>query len=138
MLTSLDRIILERYVTLDVIGIYNVAYTIAFAMNMVIQSFYRAFEPNIFQKYTDCGNGVEFVSYMRRMNNIYNFALYALALLLSLFAKEALVIVTSEKYYSAAVYVPPVLVGVIFAGRKLIMDCALAAEKRSVISGIAS
>lgn len=136
VLTSLDRIILERYVTLEIIGIYNIAYTIAFALNMVIQSFYRAFEPNIFQKYTDYGNGEVFVSYMHRVNNIYNFLLYALAIALSLFAKEALMIIASEKYYAAAFYVPPVLVGVIFSGRKLLMDCALAAEKRSVISGI--
>ena len=45
-------------------------------------------------------------------------------------------IVASEKYYSAVMYVPSVLVGVIFAGRKLMIDCALAAEKRSIVSGI--
>lgn len=135
-LTSFDRIILERYVSLEIIGIYNIAYTIAFALNMVIQSFYRALEPDIFQKYNVETVEKVFVPYMRKMNNIYNFALYAMALLLSLFSKEALMIVASEKYYSAVIYVPPVLVGVILAGRKLMIDCALAAEKRSVVSGV--
>lgn len=135
-LTSFDRIILERYVSLEVIGIYNIACTIAFTLNMVIQSFYRALEPDIFKKYNPETVENVFIPYMRKMNNMYNFALYALALLLSLFAKEALMIVASEKYYSAVKYVPPVLVGVLFAGRKLMIDCAIAAEKRSVISGI--
>ena len=52
-LTSFDRIILERYVTLEIIGIYNIAYTIAFALNMVIQSFYKALEPDIFHRYKE-------------------------------------------------------------------------------------
>lgn len=135
-LTGFDRIVLERYVSLEVLGIYNIAYTIAFALNMIIQSFYRALEPDIFQKYNSEAIEGIFVPYMRKMNNVYNFALYAMALFLSLFAKEALMIVASEKYYSAVMYVPSVLVGVIFAGRKLMIDCALAAEKRSIVSGI--
>lgn len=135
-LTSFDRIILERYVSLEIIGIYNIAYTIAFALNMVIQSFYKALEPDIFQRYNKDTVEDVFIPYMRKINNIYNFTLYAMALLLSLFAKEALMIVASEKYYSAVMYVPPVLVGVLFSGRKLLIDCAIASEKRSVISGI--
>lgn len=135
-LTSFDRIILERYVSLEIIGIYNIAYTIAYAMNMVIQSFYKALEPDIFQKYNSETVTEVFTPYLRKMNNIYNFALFALALALSLFAKEALIIVASKSYYSAAFYVPFVLVGVIFSGRNLLMNCALTAEKRSVISGI--
>lgn len=135
-LTSFDRVILERYVSLEIIGIYNIAYTIAFAANMVIQSFYKALEPNIFQRYNAESIEKDFVPYMSRMNNIYNFALYALALGLSLFSKEALMIVVSRNYYSAAFYVPFVLVGVVFSGRNMLMTCALTAEKRSVVSGI--
>lgn len=136
VLTSLDRIILERYVSLEIIGIYNIAYTIAFAMNMVIQSFYKALEPNIFQKYNAGSAGYDFIPYMRKTNSIYNFALYVLALILSLFAKEALLIVATESYYSAAFYVPLVLVGVVFSGRNMLINCVLTAEKRSVVSGI--
>ncbi len=135
-LTSFDRVILERYVNLEIIGIYNIAYTIAFATNMVIQSFYKALEPNIFQRYNPDTLEQDFIPYMSKMNNIYNFALYALALGLSLFSKEALMIVASKSYYSAAFYVPFVLVGVVFSGRNMLMSCALTAEKRSVISGI--
>lgn len=136
VLTNLDRIILERYVSLEIIGIYNIAYTIAFAMNMVIQSFYKALEPNIFQKYNAGSVEYDFIPYMRKINDIYNFALYALALMLSLFAKEALLLVATESYYMAAVYVPLVLVGVIFSGRNMLINCVLTAEKRSVVSGI--
>lgn len=137
-LTSIDRIILERYVSLEIIGIYNIAYTIAMAMNMIIQSFYKAIEPNIFQKYSDDSNQTSFLFYMTKMNNIYNFALYVGALALAVFSEEALMIVTSEKFYKAASYVPFVLVGVIFSGRNLLMGCVLTAEKRSVISGIST
>ncbi|WP_296014181.1 oligosaccharide flippase family protein [uncultured Treponema sp.] len=136
VLTSLDKVILERYVSLEIIGIYNIAYTIAFAMNMIIQSFYKALEPSIFQKYNENPDIDAFVPYMKKINNIYNFALYALALILSLFAKEALMIIAGEKYYSAAFYVPLVLIGVIFSGRNVFIECALTAEKRSIINGI--
>lgn len=134
-LTSVDRIILERYVSLEIIGIYNIAYTIAMAMNMVIQSFYKAIEPNIFQKYSSDSNQTTFLPYMKKINNIYNFALYICALALVVFSEEALMIVASEKFYTAALYVPFVLVGVIFSGRNLLMGCILTAEKRSVING---
>ena len=137
-LTSIDRIILERYVSLEIIGIYNIAYTIAMAMNMIIQSFYKAIEPNVFQKYSDDSNQTSFLFYMTKMNNIYNFALYVGALALAVFSEEALMIVASEKFYKAASYVPFVLVGVIFSGRNLLMGCVLTAEKRSVISGIST
>ena len=85
--------------------------------SMVIQSFYKALEPDIFQKYNSESVDEVFTPYLRKMNNIYNFALFALALALSLFAKEALIIVASKSYYSAAFYVPFVLVGVISSGR---------------------
>lgn len=51
ILSVSDRIILERNVPMAEIGIYNVAFTMALALNIVIQSGYKAIEPEIFKRY---------------------------------------------------------------------------------------
>lgn len=46
---AIDRIILERYVSLDDLGIYTLAFTIGNTLNMFIIAFNQAYQPSYFQ-----------------------------------------------------------------------------------------
>lgn len=46
---AIDRIILERYVSLDELGIYTLAFTVGHALNMFIMAFNQAYQPSYFQ-----------------------------------------------------------------------------------------
>jgi O-antigen/teichoic acid export membrane protein len=46
---AIDRIILERYVGLDELGIYTLAFTIGHTLNMFIMAFNQAYQPSYFQ-----------------------------------------------------------------------------------------
>ena len=47
-----DRIILEKYVSLKELGLYSIAYTLGFGLNVVINGSYRAFEPILFKSFS--------------------------------------------------------------------------------------
>ena len=46
---AIDRIILERYVGLDDLGIYTLAFTIGHTLNMFIMAFNQAYQPSYYQ-----------------------------------------------------------------------------------------
>ncbi len=55
IISMLDRIILERYVSLNALGLYSVASTLSLTLNIVIQGIYRSFEQKIFREHNHEG-----------------------------------------------------------------------------------
>lgn len=134
VLSSFDRIILERNVPISSIGIYNVAYTLALSLNLVIQSVYKAIEPEIFKRYgTD-----DFYSFVNRAKSIYFSFIYVFGLIICLYSQEVFYYMTSPSFHVGYKLTPLLIVGVIMTGQNVIYSSILSAEKKTKSMGMAT
>ena len=129
-----DRIILERYVSLFDIGIYSVAYTLAFALNMIIQSGYKALEPEFYKRFLQPG----FFHFAKKVQSNFLFLIFTLAMFLTLFSQEFFKIMTSDNYYKGYLLVPVIIIGALMSGQNVIFRTILTAEKKTKIVGFSS
>jgi len=134
LIDMIDRIILERYVSLDRIGIYSIAYTLGFGLNVIIQGAYHAFEPVFFKKIYDD----DFNSLFKIIKKHYVFIILILGLSIALFSKEILLIMASEQFIAGYLIVPIVLLAAIFKGEYLIFSTVLIGHKKTFIITLAT
>jgi O-antigen/teichoic acid export membrane protein len=134
LLSTSDRVILERNVTMDELGIYNVAFQIALVLSIVIRSGYLAIEPELFSRFGKDG----FYDFIRKAQSVYFCTIYVMALALSLFSQELLYMMTSKAFHGGYILVPALMVGVIMTGQNVIYNGILHGEKRTKVSGAAT
>jgi O-antigen/teichoic acid export membrane protein len=134
LLSFSDRILLERYVPMSDIGIYSIAYTLSFSLNMVIYSVYKAIEPEIFIRY----GTLDFERFILKSKSVFFLIIYSAAMFVSLFSQEFFSLVTSKSYMQAYLYVPFIIIGVIMTGQNVIFGGILTAEKRTKIVGFST
>ena len=129
-----DRIILERFVPISQIGIYSLAYTLALTLNIVIQGFYKAVEPEIFQHY----GKDSFNTFIKKTQNIFFLVVYFGAMFITLFSQEVFKIMASKEFYEGYLLVPILMIGVIMTGQNVIFGGIIIAEKKTKTDGIAT
>ncbi|MFT4093289.1 MAG: oligosaccharide flippase family protein [Niabella sp.] len=134
IMTLSDRILLERNISLSRIGIYNVAVTLSYALNIIIQSGYKAIEPEIFRQYKT----PFFPKFINHTKSIYFAAIYICAMGLSLFSKDFFYYFTSPPFHEGYKLVPYILCGVIMSGENVIYSGILSAEKNTKAIGWAT
>lgn len=126
LLTTFDRVILEPNISLGDLGLYSVAYTIAISLNIVIQAFYKSFEPIIFRE-------INAESFERTAYNLYRFFLFTIFLFgfaLALGSPEVFRIVTSKAFYAGHRIVPFLVISVVIAGINTFLGTLLVARGR--------
>ncbi|WP_461789344.1 oligosaccharide flippase family protein [Pedobacter sp.] len=129
-----DRIILERYVSLSDIGIYSVAYTLAYSLTIVIQSGYRSFEPEIYRRY----DSPDFNEFVENIHKVYMFVVYFLALMLVIFAKDVLQVMTKGNFIQGYILIPLIVIGVIATAQNAILISIVISEKNTKLSGLST
>ena len=136
-----DRVILERYISLDQLGVFSVAITLATVLNIVIQALYKAFEPILFKEYFN----ENFQETNLKLYKFYLLALFAGAFGTSIFSKEFFAIATSGAFKDGYKLVPFFIVSVVIAGINTYLNILMIANKKqkmvsfvSIISAIIS
>ena len=129
-----DRIILERFVPISQIGIYSLAYTLALTLNIVIQGFYKAIEPEIFQHY----GKDSFNTFIKKTQNTFFLIVYFGAMFITLFSQEVFKIMASKEFYEGYLLVPILMIGVIMTGQNVIFGGIIIAEKKNKVMGVAT
>lgn len=132
ILSVSDRIILERNVSMSDLGLYNVAFTMALALNIVVQSGYRAIEPEIYKHYGQS----DYNSFVQKIQTLYFIAIYVVGLGICLFSQEAFYFMTSSSFHEGYKLVPLLIIGVMLTGHNVIYGGIISAEKRTKVSGI--
>jgi len=122
-----DRLIMERFLSLADIGIFSIAYTIAFSITVAIQGGYRAFEPVIFRTYGSEG----FNATIKKVNSFFMSAVLVLGLGISLFSQEVIYLMANERYKNAYFYIPGLVIGFCFNAQNLLYNTILTAERRT-------
>lgn len=131
LLSMSDRLILERNVGIGQLGIYNIAATMAMVLNVVVQSGYKAIEPEMFKRY-----GTEdYYSFVRRGQGLFFFVIYSGAMALCLFSQEAFFIMTTKSFHHGYWLVPVLILSVVMTGQNIIYGGVLLSEKRTKVQG---
>lgn len=132
--TISDRILIDKYLSLNELGIYSTAATIALILNIFSFGAYKAFEPYIFKNW-----GQE--SFMRIFENIRNAFVYVLligVLCLSVFSKEFFQIMTDVKFHGAYWYVPMIIIGVYSSSLSMLYGTIITAKGKTKINSMIS
>lgn len=95
-----NRYFLQTFHTIEEVGLYSIGFSIAGIAAMVIGVFFLAWEPMAMKLINDKPHHYVYDSIAR----LFLFVTSIVILGVTFFAKEVLVILTTEKYYSAFVY----------------------------------
>jgi O-antigen/teichoic acid export membrane protein len=121
-LTMADRYFLKYFSTIAQVGLYSLGYNIGMVMNLVEQAFQLAWPPHRFAIAKQPNAKHQFA----RILTYYLLAFGFLAMVLSLLAKELLMIMTTPKFYPAATVIPLIALSYIFSGVRHMTNTGLA------------
>jgi len=107
LLNSIDRVILEKYVSLSEVGIYTLGYQMGLVMSVLVVSINRAWIPNYYDLMSQQKNDQAYE--IRRAFYLWLTGIGAVSLVGSLWSKEILVILTPENFHKSAQIVPVIL-----------------------------
>jgi O-antigen/teichoic acid export membrane protein len=128
-----DRVILEKYVTLEDLGLYSIAYTLGFGLNVVINGSYRAFEPILFKNFSHHN----FLEIFIKIKDSFFALVFFAALFLILYSQEVLKIVATDSYFSASYIVPIIVLAAIAKGIYMLYAVLAMYGKNTKIIGLA-
>lgn len=113
ILTLLDRYFLKVFTTMDIVGIYSLGYKIATIMSMlVIVPFSMAWSPLVLKWYNE-GTAKELNAKVYRY---YSIAGFFIALIISLYSKEIIHIMTTPPFFDAYKIVYFIVLAYLFHG----------------------
>ena len=108
----INRIMLKFMLTITDVGLYNVSYRIVSPINLIVSTFLSSVTPLVYENYESKNMPLE----IARVFRVFFGAALTLMIALSIFAKEALFLLTTKDYYSAASIVPVLTLSAIFSG----------------------
>jgi len=112
-----DKIILEKFVTLSAIGLYGIAVTFANLLRLVVMSANQALQPN-FMEMSKNDRKIA-TSAFKPIITKWAILVSLCFLVLAVFSKEAIMLLTPAKFYSASAYIPILLLAHVFRGMYL-------------------
>lgn len=129
LLTIGDRYILKIFLSYSEVGIYSLGYKIAGLINMLlVQSFQLGFLPLAFQMY----DKPDSKRYFSKVLTYYTYILVFVSLGLSLFSKEALLLLARDPAYIVAYTVVPLItLAFIFKGMQFVFSLGLHYAKKT-------
>ncbi|MGE5364358.1 MAG: lipopolysaccharide biosynthesis protein [Bacteroidota bacterium] len=128
-----DRYFLEHYTSLSDVGLYSLGYRIAAMLSILVtKPFNMAWPPYMF-KTAEKKNAPEIY---KNVLVYYLFVAAWVGSLLSLFSREALMIVATSAYYGAYKIVPIIVVSYILVGIEQIMVAGLHITKKTKYAGL--
>ena len=134
VLSLSDRLILERFVSISELGIYGLACTLALTLNIVIQGFYKAVEPEIFKRVSQ----INFGQFINQIQSIFFAVVYLGAMVIALFSQEIFKIMASPEFYNGYLLIPILMIGVIMSGQNIMFGAIVLAEEKTKIIGMAT
>ncbi len=128
-----DRFILEQYASLADLGLYSIAYTLGFAVSIIINSGYKAFEPILFKEFKN----KNFLDIFYSIKKEYMLIIFAIGLLVIMFSQELLYFIASENFYEAYYLVPFIVLAAISKGIYMLCAVLLMIQKNTKVLSLA-
>ena len=108
ILTLMDRVFLNHYTTLAVVGIYSLGYQFGSVMSLITTSINYAWAPFFMSTAKERGEEAETI--FSRLTTYYMIAILFISLAISLFARDIIILMTTPKYYDSHRIIP-IIVG---------------------------
>jgi len=132
--TISDRILIDKYLSLNDLGIYSIAASIALILNIFSFGAYKAFEPYIFKNW----GGENFIKIFENIRNSFVYVLLIGVLCLSVFSKEFFILMTDVKFHGAYFYVPMIIIGVYSSSLSMLYGTIITAKGKTKINSLIS
>jgi O-antigen/teichoic acid export membrane protein len=129
-----DRLLLERYIGLEELGIYSVAATLVLVLNIVIQAFYKTFEPILFKEFLSS----DFQETNLKFYKVYLSILFIAAFSTAIFSKEFFQVFTSPAFNLAYKIVPLLTLSVVIFGINTYLNVLMIANNKQKIVSMVS
>lgn len=126
LMTSADRYFLQHFSTTAEVGLYSIGYKIGLIMNLIVQSIQLAWPAIMF----DLAKQPKAEWQFSKILTYYLLILGFIGLGLALFAREALIIMTTPKFHDAYIVVPLITISYIFYGLRFITNTGLATQNK--------
>ena len=127
-----DRLLIDKYLTLEDLGIYSTASTLALVLNIVAYGAYKAFEPYFFKIY----GSHNFLAKFKKVHDGYFFVLVSGAMGLAIFAKEFFQVFSEARFHIAYYYVPIILIGVITSSMNMLYSTIITAREKTKVNSV--
>jgi O-antigen/teichoic acid export membrane protein len=132
--TISDKILIDKYLNLNELGIYSTAVTLALILNIFSYGAYKAFEPYIFKNW----GSKNFIILFEKIRDTYVYILLIGVLCLSIFSKEFFQIMSNIKFHEAYWYVPLIIIGVYSSSLSMLYGTIITAKGKTKINSIVS
>jgi O-antigen/teichoic acid export membrane protein len=136
-ITFVDRLILERFVTLEALGIYGIGYQLASAISIISLAIVNAWISPFFKLAGKKEGPEEY----RRILTYFCLTVFMITLVLVVLSREIIYIVATAKYLESAIILRLVAVGLVFHGiyQALLLPLFYVQKTQwiSVVTGIA-
>jgi len=126
-LTSADRYFLQAFDSAAAVGIYAIGYSIGMAMNLAVQAVQLAWPAQMFAIAKRDDAERQLGRLLTHFLVVFGFAW----LVLSVYAREIVVVMTTPRYYEAAAVVPLVTLAYVFYGVRMITNTGLMTRNRT-------
>ncbi len=113
-LNFIDRVILERYVSLADLGIYTLGYQVGMVMSVLVNSFNQAWAPNYYDLMKD--KNLNHSWHVKRVFYIWLGVIGTICLIGSMWSKELLLFLTPAKFHKSAQIVPIIIFSYVING----------------------
>lgn len=123
-----DKLFINYFFSPFETGIYSISQKIGTAIHALItSSFLQTYLPRRFEimKQDDAKENYAHIL------NYYLIVMCSIGLLVSLFGAEILILMTTEKYYSASKYIPPIVLSMILFGMKYHFEIGVVISKET-------
>lgn len=107
-----DRAILQIYVSLSALGLYSLGYQFGAIMIMISGAISTAWWPFVYKRMAEKGDAAK--PELSRIITYYALTVCVVAIGLCLFARDAILLLTTESYHPAQAVVPVVVIGYLF------------------------
>jgi O-antigen/teichoic acid export membrane protein len=112
----IDRVILEKYLSIADVGIYTLAFQIGMGITVLSTSFNQSFQPNFYELMASDISDNEKRQRIRKTYSFWVLILSSITIFATLFSSEFIILLTNTEYHKALSVTPFVMISSFFTG----------------------
>ncbi len=98
--TSMGQILIGKYVSVEDLGVYSISLSIASVFTLISTAFHNVWSPYLYENF----NKPDFNKTIRKLFSIIAFFLVVISLMLSMFSREIVLLLSNDAYLDACKY----------------------------------
>ena len=125
-----DRIFLERYLSLNEVGIYSFGYKLASLVTVIAGGVFTAYNPHFYKLANE--GGIEAKGKIETYNNVIILMILSICFFTAFFSKEAIELLISSEYSGAIQLIPMLTIAFFFSQITGLLNLMIYQEKRTI------